>query len=124
MPDHRETSFGDYIYELRHGRGLSLRDLAKLSGISFGRLGEIERGVDSHSGLPFVPSYMSVTRLARALGHPPADLLRLAGHEPGVELEPEEWALVGIYRGLPEEKRRELSLFAEELAGDRPDSRS
>jgi transcriptional regulator with XRE-family HTH domain len=116
MPDENKESFGDFIYKLRQGRGWTLRELAKQSGISFGRLGEIERGIDAHSGKPFVPSYMAVTRLARAFGLPPADLLRSAGHEPGAELEPEEWDLVGIFRALPKGGRQKLISVARELA--------
>lgn len=108
MPEMQDKAFGDLVYELRQARGWTLRDLAKASGISYGRLGEIERGVDSHSGKPFLPSYMAATRLARALGYPPADLLRRAGHEPGVELDPEEWGLVGIYRILAPDWRQRL----------------
>lgn len=107
MPDVQE-SFAELVYNLRQARGWSLRELGERSGISYGRLGEIERGIDAHSGKPFVPSYMAVTRLARAFGYPPADLLRRAGYEPGVELEPDEWALVDLFRSMAPEKRRRL----------------
>ncbi|MNL28106.1 hypothetical protein D3C87_1497370 [compost metagenome] len=59
---------------------------------------------------------MAVIRLARAFGVPPAELLREAGHEPGAELEPEEWDLIGIFRSLPPEKRRELFKLASGLS--------
>ncbi len=111
MSDERR-SFGDLIYELRQKKGWTLREAANRSGLSFGRLGEIERGIDAHSGKSFVPSYMSVIRLARAFGVPPAELLREAGHEPGIELEPEEWDLIGIFRSLPPEKRQDLLRLA------------
>lgn len=115
MPDERK-SFGDQIYELRQQRGWTLREAARHAGISYGRLGEIERGVDAHSGRPFVPSYMAVIKLARAFGVPPADLLREAGFEPGAELEPEEWDLIGVFRALSPESRAELLRVATDLS--------
>ncbi|MNS61071.1 helix-turn-helix protein [compost metagenome] len=115
MSEQKQDSFGDFVYHSRQERGWTLRELAKRSQISFGRLGEIERGVDAHSGKPFVPSYMAVIKLARAFGLPPADLLRKAGHEPGAELDPEEWELVGIFRALPPGRREELTRIASDL---------
>jgi transcriptional regulator with XRE-family HTH domain len=104
-----------YLYRVRESLGWSLREAADRAGISFSRLGEIERGRDSHSGKPFVPSYVTLCRLAAAYGLPPAELLRRAGHQPGPELTADEWALLDAFRRLGPERRQALlaSLEAE-----------
>ncbi len=99
-----------FLYRVRETLGWSLREAAEHAGISFSRLGEIERGRDSHSGKPFVPSYVTLCRLAAAYGLPPADLLRRAGHQPGPELTTEEWRMIDAFRQLPAPRRAELAL--------------
>lgn len=104
---------------MRESLGWSLREAAEHAGISFSRLGEIERGRDSHSGKPFIPSYVTLCRLAAAYGLPPADLLRRAGHQPGPELTPEEWRMIDAFRQLAAPRRAELAMALDaECAGD------
>lgn len=98
---------------MREALGWSLREAAERAGISFSRLGEIERGRDSHSGKPFVPSYVTLCRLAAAYGLPPAELLSRAGHQPGPELTNEEWRILDAVRRLPTERRAELAAALE-----------
>ena len=98
---------------MREALGWSLREAAERAGISFSRLGEIERGRDSHSGKPFVPSYVTLCRLAAAYGLPPAELLSRAGHQPGPELTNEEWRILDAVRRLPTARRAELAAALE-----------
>ena len=109
-----------YLYRVRESLGWSLREAAERAGISFSRLGEIERGRDSHSGKPFIPSYVTLCRLAAAYGLPPADLLRRAGHQPGPELTADEWRVLDAFRRLSAERRTELAsqLEAESLRAE------
>lgn len=96
--------FGEYLYAIRMERGWTLRHAAKMAGIAFSRLGEIEKGIDPHNGKAFVPNYVTVCRLARAYELPLNDLLTMAGHEPGIELTEEEWKLLAAWRrcGVPQ----------------------
>jgi transcriptional regulator with XRE-family HTH domain len=115
MTSKQGLNFGDTIHKLRQDRGLTLRTLASRSGLSFGRIGEIERGLDAHSGKPLVPSYMTVLKLARALGVSDVELLRLAGYEPGDEPKHQEVELLEIFRGLSPDKRLALLAKAYEI---------
>lgn len=95
------SELNNYLYRVREKLGWTLREAAERAGISFSRLGEIERGRDSHSGKPIVPSYVTLCRLAAAYGLPPGELLSRAGHKPGPELTCGEWRLLDAYRRLP-----------------------
>lgn len=106
-----------FLYRVRESLGWSLREAAERAGISFSRLGEIERGRDSHSGKPFVPSYVTLCRLSAAYGLPPAELLRRAGHKPGPELTAEEWRMLDAFRRLPPERRATTVLALEAEGG-------
>jgi len=107
----------NFLYRVREKLGWTLREAAERAGISFSRLGEIERGRDSHSGKPIIPSYVTLCRLAAAYGLPPADLLSRAGHKPGPELAASEWRLLDAYRRLPAPRQDELIAALEREAG-------
>lgn len=117
MP-HQEPTFGDYVFQIRQSKGWSLREAAKRIGIAHSRLDEIEKMIDGRTRKPFVPSYINVVRLAKAYGLPPDELLRRAGYEPGIELEPQEWRLVKGYRSLPDELRGQLLQKLETLENE------
>ena len=108
--DVREDSsdLNNFLYRTREKLGWTLREAAERAGISFSRLGEIERGRDSHSGKPIIPSYVTLCRLAAAYDLPPAELLSRAGHKPGPELADNEWRLLDAYRRLPAPRQDEL----------------
>lgn len=106
---------GEFLKRARLERSLSQRGAAKLVGISQARVAEAERMIDGNTGKPFVPSYMLLLKFARGYGLPPDELLRMAGHEPGIELEAEEWRLIKGYRALPRPKRDHLFQVLEEL---------
>lgn len=107
MP-HQQPTFGEYVFQVRQSKGWSLREAAKRVGIAHSRLDEIEKMIDGRTRKPFVPSYVNVVKLAKAYGLPPDDLLRRAGYEPGIELEPQEWRIIQSYRSLPEALRMKL----------------
>lgn len=111
------SNLNNYLYRVREKLGWTLREAAERAGISFSRLGEIERGRDSHSGKPIVPSYVTLCRLAAAYGLPPAELLSRAGHKPGPELTCGEWRLLDAYRRLPSPRQDELVAALEHEAG-------
>lgn len=103
-----EPTLGEYLKQVRLSKGLSLRQAAKVVGITHSRVDEVERMVDARSLKPFVPSYVTVVKFAKAYDLSPDELLRRAGYEPGIELEPEEWVLIKGYRGLPQDRRQRL----------------
>lgn len=100
------SPFGAALRTARRSRGWNLRELARRSGISFGRLAELERGRDAHTDRIVLPSYYAVVRLACALEMDPVPWLVLAGHPPGLELTDAEWKLLGLIRRLPDEERQ------------------
>lgn len=58
-----EASLGRRLRDLRHARGMSLKDVAAASGLSVAMISQIERGGNS-------PSYRSLRMLSSALGVP------------------------------------------------------
>lgn len=69
------NEFGKKIRQLRLQRDMSLRDLGKISGLSYSFIGSLEKG-------RFSPSRDSVLALAQALGADRDELLMLAGFAP------------------------------------------
>jgi transcriptional regulator with XRE-family HTH domain len=69
-PDPAVNGAGRRIRALREARGLSLRDLARLSGVSAPMLSQVERGETS-------PSLAVAGRITRGLGMTLSQLLRL-----------------------------------------------
>ncbi|HBN07505.1 MAG TPA: hypothetical protein DD435_02285 [Cyanobacteria bacterium UBA8530] len=108
MATEKSKSFSEYIYNARQGRGWSLRDAAGHVGIAHSRLDEIEKGIDGHSGKPFLPSYMTVVKIAKAYGLPPDETLEKAGYQPGIELTAEEWILIKVFRSLSRDQHSHL----------------
>jgi len=94
--------------QVRRTKGLSLRQAAKLIGTTHGRVDEMERMVDGHTGKPFVPSYVTVVRVARAYGLLPDELLTRAGYEPWIELSEAEKELMRGFRELDDTRRDRL----------------
>jgi transcriptional regulator with XRE-family HTH domain len=101
-PRSQGPSLGDHLYALRTARKLSLRQAGTATGISFSRIGEFERGRDSHSGLPARPTYEQLVRLAKAYKTSADALLRRAGYHAGLDLPADEQRLLSAYRALPE----------------------
>lgn len=108
MEDRPINTFGEYAYELRAARGWTLREAASRIGVSHSRLTEIESGIDGHTGKTFIPAYVIVVQMAKAYGVPTAELLRLAGHEPLLELEADEVELMTAYRALDDTGKSEM----------------
>lgn len=111
----KEPSLGEYLKQVRLSKGWSLREAARAIGIAHSRVDEVERMIDARSLKPFVPSYVTVVKFARAYDLPPNELLRRAGYEPGIELEPDEWSLIRGFRGMPPERRQRLLAAMREI---------
>lgn len=101
------SDLGGRVRSLRHQRGLTLKALGRLAGLSHPFLSQVERGLAR-------PSVSSVERIAGALGVPVAQLwtapraesvqlLRRADAEPGVRrllagtAEVQEWSGAGRF---------------------------
>jgi transcriptional regulator with XRE-family HTH domain len=78
------TRIGDFLRELRGNR--SLRDIQKISGVSYTYLRSIEIGVDPRSGNEIVPTPQTLEKLAAAYNRSYAELMVLAGYWPEDEL--------------------------------------
>jgi transcriptional regulator with XRE-family HTH domain len=78
----RITQLGELLKDLRGKR--SLRDIQKISGVSYTYLRSIEKGVDPRSGNKIIPTTDTLKKLAKAYNHPYIDLLEKAGHLEGV----------------------------------------
>lgn len=112
-----DQPIGAFLRALRKQKGLTIRDVADRIGLSFSRLAEFERSIDSHSGRPTLPRYEVVRRLANVYGVAPDELLRRAGFTPGPELPDDEQRLLAAYRRLGEERRSLLLRTLESDAG-------
>jgi transcriptional regulator with XRE-family HTH domain len=114
----QEPNVGHYLKQVRLAKGWSLRQAAKAIGIAHSRVDEVERMIDGRSNLPFVPSYMTLVRMAKGYGLSPDEVLLRAGYEPGIELEPDEWALIRGFRGMPPERRQRLLVAMREIQNE------
>lgn len=65
----KTLSFGQRLKLLRKERGLTLKDVARLSGLSISYISDLERGRAT-------PSFSALGMLASAFGMTPSDLLR------------------------------------------------
>lgn len=83
MPDLTSPDVGQRIRSIREQRGLSLRALAGLCGLSVNAISLIERGENS-------PTVSSLHLLATALGVPITDFFKDAHEQAVVRVEPEE----------------------------------
>ena len=84
--------------------------------MSFSRLGDWERGEDSHTAKLIVPPFDVVRRLARLYGVPAEGLLRHAGYAVAGDLTDDEEALLVNFRALQPEGQAELLRFSCQLA--------
>lgn len=72
-------TFGERVRELRHGKGLTLRELAEQVGVGFTYLSRVENG---RLNFGDYPSNALIHRLADALGGDEEELLVLAERVP------------------------------------------
>ncbi|MEK3856590.1 helix-turn-helix domain-containing protein [Cytobacillus sp. FSL H8-0458] len=72
------TRIGEFLRKLRGKR--SLRDIQKLSGVSYTYLRSIEKGVDPRSGNEIIPTPDTLKKLSKAYNHPYNELMLLAGY--------------------------------------------
>lgn len=82
--------FGNYLRQLREGKGLTINQLAALAGISGAQISRIE------NGLRGVPKPASLRKIAEATGVSYEELMSKAGYLPGADSHIEgaipEWA--------------------------------
>lgn len=71
------TEFGSFLRNLRKNKGLTLKELGKLSGLSYPYLSQIERGI---RGIKGVPSPEILKKLSEALNVSHFDLMAVAGY--------------------------------------------
>lgn len=91
--------FGAFIFSLRESKGMTVREAAKLVGISHSRLVNFEHGRDPHTGKPTLPGAALVVRIAGVYGSPQNQLLLLAGYAPWMLDEGSAARVAAIVRG-------------------------
>ncbi len=90
VPTEEVEEFGAYLRRMRQAAHMSLPELARRSGVSAAHLSRVESGWRS------APAARTVQRLAIALGIPPEEMLRKAGHIPSTASVPEGDVLAGV----------------------------
>ena len=59
---------GDYIKQYRTEHGLSQRQFASMCGLSYGYISMLEKGVNTSTGAPIVPTLQTMRSLATGMG--------------------------------------------------------
>ncbi len=72
-----DTKFGEYLRNLRKNKGFTLKDLAKLTGLSHSYLSQLERGIRGSNG---APSPELLRKLSEPLGVDYYELMEKAGY--------------------------------------------
>jgi transcriptional regulator with XRE-family HTH domain len=93
-PEHVAASIG-VILRASRGSRYTIEDLAKLSGVSAGRISELERGLAN-------PSFATLWKLAKALDLPFGAFF--------TEVEPDERARVDVAHVVRADERKQISL--------------
>ena len=68
-------TLGEYIKAYREAHGESQRDFAARCGMSNTNISFLERGINPRTGRQIVPNYMTLKKLANAMGTPLEDIL-------------------------------------------------
>lgn len=122
------SNLGKIIKQYREEHGLSLRDFAKISGVSNSYLSMLETGRQPSSGRPIVPTLTKINQIAAAMGVSPDDLV-LSISLPaavGLSLSPLEEQIIRRFRVLPDGERNMLlrSLGLEEKGAGASDTQN
>ncbi len=111
----RRNALGEWIRTTRIAHGMSQRALAERAGVSRSYLCDIERGRGAQ------PTVATLDKLARALGAPRIELLRVAGIlDPigGRAGDDRERRLLACYRSLSPESQSAVERFAQFLRAE------
>lgn len=129
---------GEILREYRKDHGLSLRDFAKISGVSNSYLSMLETGRQPSSGRPIVPTLTKLNQIAAAMNISLDDLIAAVDDTPvsfnekplpaavGLSLSPLEEQIIRRFRVLPDGERNMLlrSLGLEEKRAGASDTQS
>lgn len=74
---------GDLLIKLRGG--LSLREAAKRSGLSYSYISSLEKGKHPRTGAPINPTPEILRNLSKAYNHPYEELMKLAGYTDSIK---------------------------------------
>lgn len=75
-----DNKLGEYIKKIRADRNLTLRELEKITGVSYSYLSSLERGYDTRSKKPISPTLERITKIAVGLNIPLGEFLISIGY--------------------------------------------
>jgi transcriptional regulator with XRE-family HTH domain len=106
---------GEIIKQYRNEHGYSLREFAKLSGVSNSYISMLESGKHPRSGRPIVPTLTKLNQIADAMGLRVDDLISAMDDTPvkiddggGFYVSPLEKQIILRFRALPDGERNML----------------
>lgn len=107
---------GEILRNYREEHGYSLREFAKLSGVSNSYLSMLESGRHPRSGRPIVPTLTKLNQIAAAMGIRVDDLIanmddtpvRFDDEEPAFRLSSLEKDIITRFRLLPDGEKNML----------------
>lgn len=106
---------GEIIKQYRNEHGYSLREFAKLSGVSNSYISMLESGKHPRSGRPIVPTLTKLNQIADAMGLRVDDLVSAMDDTPvkidddgGFYVSPLEKQIILRFRALPYGERNML----------------
>ncbi len=102
---------GQMIRKYRNDNGLSLRDFARVSGVSNSYISMLETGRQPTSGRPVVPTLTKLNQIAAAMNVRVDDLIVAIGDPAGsaADFSDLERLIIDRFRGLSE-KEKEMIL--------------
>lgn len=119
-------SIGDLLKKIR-GKD-SMRIAAKKTGLSFGYISILEKGVDPRSGAPIKPSPDTLRAYSNGYMYPYDQLMQACGYSSNEEseksilkkeqLDENERRIIDIYSKLPAHKRKLMDDLVDVLAKD------
>jgi transcriptional regulator with XRE-family HTH domain len=113
-----DTKFTTWLTEKLNENRISMRELARKSGISHSTISQVVNGAQP-------PTYEFCIAIAKGLGLPPDEVLALAGKLPKQpELTPELQEWIYLFEQLTEDDKAELMQLGRYKVGRREKQRS
>ena len=80
VEENNNNKLGNFLKRMAREQKLSLRDFAKILGVSHAYVGKLMSGVDPRTNKPVSPTINTLLKIADALEIPRAEFLRQCGY--------------------------------------------